>query len=148
MGFLPSAANNMAIVASVSAIAIRGDATAAAVERSARRSSTNRMTQVLSVPPRAAAGLALGCAAAHQQAERFAGGGSGVDRLRKPAVENHRDAIGDFFKFLEILADHEHGGGAYREIDQRLADGRGRPRGDAPSRLRDRQHAGLAEGFP
>src|SRR5258707_11372195 len=46
MGFLPSAANNMAIVMSVSAIAIRGDAMAAAVERSARRSSTNRMTQV------------------------------------------------------------------------------------------------------
>jgi hypothetical protein len=33
----------MAIVASVSAIAISGDATAATVERSARRSSTNRM---------------------------------------------------------------------------------------------------------
>src|SRR6266446_1586993 len=48
MGFLPSAANNMAIVASVSVIAIRGDAMATAVERSARRSSTNRMTQVLS----------------------------------------------------------------------------------------------------
>src|SRR5260370_6110129 len=104
MGFLPSAANNMAIVASVSAIAITGDAMAAAVERSARRSSTNRMTQVLSVRLRAAAGLALGCAAAHQQAQRLAGRGSGANRLRKPALENHRDAIGDFFNFVEVLA--------------------------------------------
>src|SRR5215468_5197083 len=118
MGFLPSAANNMAIVTSVSAIAMRGDATAAAAERSARRSSTNRMTQVLSVPLCAVAGLALGCTAAHQQAERFAGRGSGVDRLRKPAVENHRDAVGDLFKFVEILADHQHSGAPYCEIDQ------------------------------
>src|SRR5258707_11509616 len=113
MGFLPSAANNMAIVISVSAIAIRGDAMAAAVERSARRSSTNRMIQVLSVPLRAAARLAPVRAAAHQQAERFAGHRSGVDRLRDPAVENHRDAIGDFFKLVEVLADHQHGGPAY-----------------------------------
>src|SRR5712671_2886045 len=142
MGFLPSAANNMAIVASVSAIAIRGDAMAAAVERSARRSSTNRMTPVLSIRLRAAAGLALGCAAAHQQAERFAGGGSGVDRLRKPAVENHRDAVGNFFKLVEILADHEHGGAARSQVDQRLADGRGCSRVDAPGRLGDDQYAG------
>src|SRR5947209_19411996 len=124
MGFLPSAANNTAMVTSVSAIAIKGDATAAAAERSARRSSTNRMTQVLSVPLRAVAGLALGCAAAHQKAECFAGRRSGVDRLRKPAVENHRDAVGDFFKLVEILADHEHGSAASGEIDQCLADGR------------------------
>src|SRR5262249_51678018 len=98
------------MVRSVSAIAIKGDAMATVVDRSARRSSTNCITQVLSARLRAArrlaAGLAFGRAPAHQQAERLARGCGGGDGLRKPAVENHRDAIGDFFKLVEVMADH------------------------------------------
>src|SRR5215813_8151764 len=43
-GFLPSAANKIAVVTSVSTTAITGDPKAMRVERSARRSSTSCMT--------------------------------------------------------------------------------------------------------
>ena len=33
-------------------------------------------------------------------------------RLRQLAVEHHRDAVGDFGEFVEVLARHQHGGAA------------------------------------
>src|SRR5262245_3497021 len=104
-GFLPNAANNTAMVVSVSPIAISGDAMAMTVERSARRSSC--MTHPGWVPLHADAGRAPGLpfarAPAHQQPERFACRCRGIDCLRKTAMENHRDAVGNFLDLVEIL---------------------------------------------
>src|SRR6516162_9280620 len=106
-GFLPNAANNTAMVVSVSPIAISGDAMAMTVERSARRSSTSCMTHPGWVPLHADAGRASGLpfarAPAHQQPERFASRCRGVDSLRKTAMENHCDAVGNFLDLVEIL---------------------------------------------
>src|SRR6476619_3012922 len=112
-GFLPSAANRIVMVRSVIAIAISGEAMVIAVERSVRRSSASGMSD-----------LAAFAAAAHQQAELLAAGARRIERRRQPAVKHHRDAVGDFGKLVEVLADHQDRGAARGEIDQGLADGR------------------------
>ena len=69
------------------------------------------------------------------------------ERLRQAAVKHHRDAVGDLGKFVEVLADHQHGGAAAGKIEQRLADDGGGAGIDAPGRLADHQHAGFAQDF-
>src|SRR6187399_1152077 len=110
-GFLPSAANRIVMVSSVIAIAISGEAIVIAVERSVRRSSASGMRD-----------LAAFAAAAHQQAELLTVGARGGERRREPAAKHHRDAVGDFRKLVEVLADHQNRGAARGEIDQSLAD--------------------------
>src|SRR2546421_9931280 len=111
--------NNTPTVTSVSAIAISGEAMAMSAERSARRSSTNCMLRLLPAVARSGG-------AAHEQAQRFPRRFRGAQRLRKLAAKHDRDAVGDLFDFVEVLADDQHRGAAAGEIDQRLADGRRR----------------------
>src|SRR5258708_1550726 len=97
IGFLPRTANRMLMVTIVNPIAISGEIKAMVVDRSARFSSTNCMKRLL---------LRQG-ASAHQQAEFFAVGVGGCQRLREVPVKHHRDAVGDFGEFIEILAGHQ-----------------------------------------
>src|SRR5271168_3083724 len=97
---------------SESAIAISGEATAMNAERSARFSSTNGMLCLL-------LGRLPGVGAAHQQSELLTRRLRRVERRRQPAVEHHRNAVGDLGEFVEILADDQHRGAACGEIDQR-----------------------------
>ena len=115
----------------MSAIAISGEATAITAERSARFSSTNCMLGLLfgdgcsvSAPPISNPSFSRVASAA-------------FERRRQPAVEHHRDAIGNLGQFVEILADDQHRGAAAGEIDQRLANDRRRTGIDAPGRLTD-----------
>src|SRR3954447_6811504 len=116
-GFLPRIANRMTMVTIVRPIAISGEISAIALERSARFSSTNCMRGL----PR------LQRAAAHQQAEFFARRLAGGERRRQTAMEHHGDAVGDFGELVEVLAGHKHGGACGCEIKQRLPDDGGRP---------------------
>src|SRR3954466_15540125 len=102
----------MTMVTIVRPIAISGEISAIALERSARFSSTNCMRGL----------LRLQTAAAHQKAELFAGRVAGCERRGEPAVEHHGDAVGDLREFVEILAGHEHGSAGRSEIEQRLTD--------------------------
>src|SRR5580704_5689607 len=104
-------ANRIAMVASVSAMAISGDVIAISAERSARRSSTNGMARPL------LRRASLARAAAHEQAELLARRRCRIERRRQCAVEHHGDAIGDLGELVEILADHQHGAAAGGEID-------------------------------
>src|SRR4051812_30658311 len=90
IGFFPSTANRMLMVTMVSAIAISGETSAIAADRSARFSSTSCIGRFL---------LRQG-AAAHQQAEFFAVGVRRGQRFRQPAVEHHRDPVGDLSQFV------------------------------------------------
>src|ERR1700736_352918 len=103
-------ANRMLMVTIVSPIAISGDTSAIVFERSARFSSTNCMGGL----------LRLERTSAHQQPELLAAGVSGGEWRREMAMEHHRDAVGDFGEFVEILAGHQHGGAAGGEIEQCL----------------------------
>src|SRR5271165_1283324 len=93
IGFLPMIANRIPTVTSVSVTAISGEAIAIAVERSARFSSTNCMLRPM------LAGLPGGAGAAHQQSELLACRLRGIERRRQPAVEHHRNAVGNLGKF-------------------------------------------------
>src|SRR5215468_8206543 len=135
------------MVTRVSKIAIRGDAMAMTAERSARRSSTRRMTHSGSVRLWAGTCLSFALTAAHQQPKRLAGRRCGVGRLRKSTMEDHRDAVGNFLKLVKVVTDDKHGGAACSKIDQRLPDGRGCACVDAPGRLRNHQDAWLAQDF-
>ena len=53
-------------------------------------------------------------------------------------------AVGNLEHLVEVLADHQHRRAAARQFDQRLADAGGSAGVDAPGRLVDDQHAGLA----
>src|SRR5437016_1105299 len=97
-GFLPRMANRMLMVTIVRPIAIYGETSAIVFDRSARFSSTNCMCRF----------LLLQAASAHQEAELFAAGFAGCQRLRKPAMEHHRDPVGDFGELVEVLAGDEH----------------------------------------
>src|SRR5580698_820116 len=127
----------MLIVTMVRPIAISGETSAMVLDRSARFSSTNCMRRF----------LLLQTASAHQQAELLAVGVRGRQRRREMAMEHHRDPVGDFGEFVEILAGHEYGGAAGSKIEQGLPNDGGRARIDAPSRLADHQHRGLAQYF-
>ena len=94
-----------------------------------------------------AAPSAAKTASAHQQAELLAVGVRGRQRLRQPAVKHHRDAVGDLGEFIEVLAGHQHRGAGGGEIEQGLANDRGGAGVDAPGRLADHQHHGVAEDF-
>src|SRR6266702_5869026 len=99
----------MIMVTIVKPIAISGETSAIMLERSARLSSTNCMRGL----------LRLQAAAAHQKAELLARCFAGSERCRQPAVENHRDAVGDLREFVEILAGHQHRGARRGAIEQR-----------------------------
>src|SRR5579862_9943674 len=141
IGFLPRIANSTAIVTSVNAIAISGEAIAIVAERSARFSSTNCIAHLLG------AGATLDAGAAHEQAEHLARCVRRAERCRQPAVEHHGDAVGNLGKLVEILADDQHGGAAAGKVDQCLTNGRCRPGIDAPGRLTDHQYPWLAQDF-
>ena len=81
------------------------------------------------------------------KAELLAVGFGGYQRHRQPTVEHDGDAVGDLGQFVEVLTDDQHGAATGGEVDQRLADGGGGARVDAPGRLADDQHAGLAQDF-
>src|SRR6202011_4088350 len=120
-GFWPRMANRMLMVTIVKPIAISGDTSAIAFDRSARFSSTNCMSRF----------LLLQTASAHQQAELLAAGIRSRQRFREAAVEHHGDAVGDLGEFIEILARHQHRGAAGGKIEQGLPDHGGRARIDA-----------------
>ena len=105
-GFLPSSANRIAMVASVSAIAISGEAMRDR-RPSARRGAQapSRMARLLACARRLrpSAGRALAAVAAPRRSRR-----------RQAAVEDHRDAVGDLVELVEVLADHQHRGAARR----------------------------------
>src|SRR6266480_831144 len=77
-------ANRMLMVTIVRPIAISGEISAIAFDRSARFSSTNCMSRV----------LLLQTAPAHQQTELLAVGIRGRQRFGEAAVEHHRDPVG------------------------------------------------------
>src|SRR5579862_174559 len=131
--------NRMATVTSVSAMAISGEATATAAERSARRSSINGMLDLWPVQG------SRGIGSAHQQSKLFARNLCGCDWRRQATVEHNSDAVRDFFKFVEILADDQHRRAAPGKIDQGLADDRSRAGIDAPGRLADDKNPRLAK---
>src|SRR5260221_7138703 len=108
----------MLMVTIVRPIAISGETSAIVFDRSARFSSTNCMRRF----------LLLQTASTHQEAELFAVGVRGCERLREMAVEHHSDPVGDFGEFIEILARHQHGGAACGEIEQGLPDDGSRTR--------------------
>src|ERR1700733_10417374 len=120
-------ANRMLMVTIVRPMAISGETSAMKFDRSARFSSTNCMWRF----------LLLQTASAHQQAELFAVGVSGRQRLREVAVEHHGDPVGDFGEFIEVLAGHEHRGAAGGEVEQGLPDHGGGAGVYAPGRLAD-----------
>src|SRR6202163_406948 len=101
-------ANRMLMVTIVKPIAISGEMSAIAFDRSARFSSTNCMSRFLS----------LQTASAHQQAELLAVGIRRRQRLREAAVEHHCNPVGDLSELIQILAGHQHGGAACGEIEQ------------------------------
>src|SRR3984957_9612621 len=101
-------ANRIAMVTRVSAIAISGEAMAMVAERSARRS---RAMCIGNLP-------AARTGSAHQQAERFSGRLSRIDRRRQVTVEDDGDAVGDLLELVEVLGDHQHRGAASGKIDQ------------------------------
>src|SRR3569623_430371 len=88
----------MVMVTMVRPIAIIGEISAIALERSVRFSSTNRMRGL----------LRLQATAAHEKAELFACRIARGERLRQPAVEHHGDAVGELGEFVEILARDQH----------------------------------------
>src|SRR5512135_3769956 len=98
----------MPVVAIVSTIAISGETSATAFDRSARFSSTS----------------CIGCflfdkrASAHQEAEFFPAGIGGFKRLGERSVEHHRDPVGDFEQLVKVLARDENGSAAGRKVDQ------------------------------
>src|SRR4030081_1478746 len=103
-------------------MALSGETSAIAFDRSARFSSTNCMSRF----------LLLQTASAHQQAELLAVGIRGRERLREVAVEHHCDPVADFGELIQILAGQEHSGSACGEIKQGLPDDGGRARVHAP----------------
>src|ERR1700686_5774506 len=115
IGFLPRIANRMLMVTIVRPIAISGETSAIALDRSARFSSTNCMRSFPLVQT----------ASAHQQAEFLAAGVGGQKRRREVAVEHDGDPVGDLGEFIEVLARHQNGGAARGELEQRLPDHRG-----------------------
>src|SRR5262252_9136682 len=117
-------ANRMTMVTIVSPIAINGEISAIVFDRSARFSSTSCMRRF----------LVFKTASAHQQAEVFACRFRGQKWRRQAPMKYHRDAVGDFSQFVEILACHQHGRAAGCEVEQRLADHGGSAGIDAPSR--------------
>ena len=109
-----------------------------AVERSERRSSTSRMAR----PP-----LDVSCAPAISRpifSSVISAAGWASDSWPR---EMHGDAVGDLEDLVEILADDQHRRAGAGEIDQRLADRRRGAGIDAPGRLVDDQHGGLAIEF-
>src|SRR4030088_3857730 len=105
----------MLMVTIVKPIAISGETSAIAFDRSARFSSTNCMGRF----------LLLQTASAHQQAELLAVGVRGGKRFREVAVEHHGDPVGDFGEFVEVLACHQHGGARRGGVARGLAGGGG-----------------------
>src|SRR3954468_16489919 len=104
--------NRMLMVRMVSPMAMTGDTSAMAVDRSARFSSTNCIGHV----------LWRECAAAHQQAQRFPVGIGRHQRFREMTVEHHSDAVGDISEFVKVLAGDEDGSARSGKIEQRLTD--------------------------
>src|SRR5947207_2416787 len=130
-------ANRMLMVTIVRPIAISGEISAIAFDRSARFSSTNCMSRV----------LLLQTAPAHQQTELLAVGIRGRQRFGEAAVEHHRDPVGDLDELVQVLARYQHGGTACGEIEQGLPDHRGRACVHPPSRLADHKDGGITQYF-
>src|SRR5258708_6485989 len=101
-------ANKILMVTIVNPIAISGETRAMVFDRSVRFSSTNCMSRF----------LLHQAASAHQQAELLAAGVGGYHGLRETAVENPRYPVGDFGQLVEVLAGHEYGGAARREVEE------------------------------
>src|ERR1700712_278118 len=137
IGFLPRIAKRMLMVTIVKPMAISGETSAMVFDRSARFSSTNCMKRL----------LLRQSAAAHQQAELLAVGVGGRQRLGEMAMKHHRDAVGDFGKFVQILAGDQYGRARRGEIEQGLPNN-GRGAGiHSPRRLTDDQDDGVAQNF-
>ncbi len=64
-------------------------------------------------------------------------------RADDPALEHHRDAVGDLEQLLEVLADHDHAAAARAEPEQLVVDEGARRDVEAARRLRGDQHQGL-----
>src|SRR5882672_8241841 len=137
IGFLPRIANRLLMVTIVRAMAISGETSAIVFDRSARFSSTNCMRRF----------LWFKAAAAHQQAKLFAAGIGGGERFGQMAVEHHGDPVGDFGKFVEVLAGHQHRGAAGGEIEQGLPDDGSGTGVDAPGRLADHKDNRVTKYF-
>ena len=129
------------MVTSVSAIAISGEAIAISVGAFGAPLKHQLHAAPLAAVGAPAAAPPISSPSCSRVASR------GVERRRQLAVKHHRDAVGDFGELVEILADDQHGGAAAGEIDQRLADDRGRAGIDAPGRLADDEDARLAQDF-
>src|SRR6202030_2108070 len=94
--------NRMLMVTIVKPIAISGEIKAIGFDCSARFSRTSCMSRFLLIQT----------ASPHQQAELLAARIRRCERLGELTVNHHRDPVGDFDEFIEILASHEHGGAA------------------------------------
>ena len=75
--------------------------------------------------------------ARHQHADLATVGAARRARRRKSPGADHHQPVGYFIEFVEVLAHHQHGRAARRQIDDGLADGGGRTGVDSPRRLTD-----------
>ena len=85
--------------------------------------------------------------ARHEEADLFGIGLAGRAHRRELAAREHGEAVADVEEFFQFLRDHQDRDAARREIEQLLADERGRADVDAPGRLRDDQHLRLLENL-
>ncbi len=60
-------------------------------------------------------------------------------------MEHHGDAVGDVSEFVKVLTGDEDGRARSGKIEQRLTNDGGSARIDAPCRLADHQHDGIAQ---
>src|SRR5437588_12877562 len=128
-------ANRMLMVTIVKPIAISGEIRAMVFDRSVRFSSTSCMNRFLLVQT----------ASAHQQPQLLTVSISSRERLREVAVKHHSDTVGDFGEFVQVLARHEYGGAAWREIEQSTPDDRRGACLSAPGPFGARHHSRLPQ---
>ena len=130
---MPLSAKMTKPVTTVSAMAISGESSAIARERSGPADQ---------LKPHGAPRLTRGVRpSAGRSPRRHA---RGRRRRRQLPSRDDGDAVGDLEDLVEVLADHQDRRAGARQVDQRLAD-RGRGAGiDAPGRLADDEDAGLA----
>src|SRR3954454_22565701 len=131
--------NRMLMVTMVRPMAIKGETSAIVFDRSVRFSSTSCMSRILLPKIFWPKIIWPKTAATHQKPKRLPRCVRCCQRLRQPAVEHHRDPVGDLGKLVEVLAGDQHGRAGSREVEQGLAnDGRG-TRVDTPGRLTDHE---------
>src|SRR5882672_1660482 len=119
-------------------IAINGDAKRIAAAGSGRASSSSHMAR-----------LRGACRtrphAAHPDADLLDVGVRRKLDWRQATLRNHRDAIADLEQFVELLRNNQHRRAAVAQVDQRLADERGRADVHPPRGLRHDQQLGLLQ---